>query len=371
MNCGYSLAHNNYTTDGVCPILPPSRDPAFRVAFANGCDHPLLPLRPCAAPTPAGAVEPGPERLFDPPAQAVVWRRFPKYTSGQQHEERTTWLGARGKAGRVDCAKCFAFHADGAQFRTYARMLQRQLSIPLGGPRVRTVLDLGAGSGGLLAVLQADYSVQGVGVTMSTDSTPMLEAMAARGVVGLRLSLSKPMPFGDGAFDLLHSRMSGLRFVGQGRRSYYGKLRKLRDVTYEWDRLVRAGGYLVQTGWKLATVWGGYSAQSKMRTRLMDGLTSLDAAADEETWLNRAAGLVPAAGDGTSADGAAAATAPPPHFESDDEVFNATVAFFRAQAAHLQWREIFFSHRSGHIDCAYQKPLRRLGLDPTTAPKVA
>ena len=34
--------------------------------------------------------------------------------------------------------------------------------------------------------------------------------------VGLRLSLSKPMPFGDGAFDLLHSRMSGLRFVGAG-----------------------------------------------------------------------------------------------------------------------------------------------------------
>ena len=55
-------------------------------------------------------------------------------------------------------------------------------------------------------------------------------------------------------FDLLHSRMSGLRFVGQGRRSYQGKLRKLRDVTYEWDRLVRAGGYVVQTGWKLATV---------------------------------------------------------------------------------------------------------------------
>ena len=74
---------------------------------------------------------------------------------------------------------------------------------------------MGAGSGGVLAVLQAaPYNVIGVGLTMSMDNAPHLEVMGARGLIGLRWSLAKALPFADGAFDLLHARLSGLGSAG-------------------------------------------------------------------------------------------------------------------------------------------------------------
>ena len=151
----------------------------------------------------------------------------------------------------------------------------------LGGPRVRTVLDLGAGAGGLLAVLQHRYGMQGVGVTMDGPNSPYLETMAARGVIGLRASLSDRLPFQDGAFDLIHSRLSGLRFAeseGTGDRAASGGRRQLRasgtarraakaararpperglhrarlcGARSGTARLVRPGGYLMQTAWKI------------------------------------------------------------------------------------------------------------------------
>ena len=143
----------------------------------------------------------------------------------------------------------------------------------LGGLRVRTVLDLGAGAGGLLAVLQHKYE-QGVGVTMDGPNSPYLETTAARGVIGLRASLDR-LPFQDGAFDLIHSRLSGLRFAesegtsggkagrrqscapagrrpsGEGSGRPPGLLTALDSAVMEWDRLVRPGGYLMQTAWKI------------------------------------------------------------------------------------------------------------------------
>ena len=205
----------------------------------------------------------------------------------------------------------------------YVRAVLKPAVPELGSDAVRTVLDLGAGSGGLLARLQTDYpGTVGVGITRDSSRSPFLETMAARGVVGLQVSLTDRLPFIDGAFDMLHSRLSGLRFAmatsgrgagggggggggggvravlagGGGGARHAPDWAKLDAAVYEWDRVCRPGGFIVQTGWKLH---GG-----------------------QRTW-------------------------------------NATASRMLALARRLGWRERFFARHANAIEFAFQKPLER------------
>jgi SAM-dependent methyltransferase len=254
-------------------------DPAHFVAY-EGC-RATLPTRGCAVAIPPNYVEPPTSddpaklRLFDPHPSSIHWTRYPTYPNNEGADGWSA-AGSRGKQGTVDCFQCFSFAGDRAIWEKYVRVLMKPAIPDLGGPRVRTVLDLGAGAGGLLAVLQHRYGMQGVGVTMDGPNSPYLETMAARGVIGLRASLSDRLPFQDGAFDLIHSRLSGLRFAESegtsgGKRRDGAKVARQRDgaraakaaggrrsdftaldsAVMEWDRLVRPGGYLMQTAWKI------------------------------------------------------------------------------------------------------------------------
>lgn len=349
----YVASYSHFDHGATCPAPRVDLDAPHALTY-EGCRR-GLPPRSCAAPLPATYAAPTEDRLFAPRPEAVFWPRYPEYPQAEPAEGSAVavaqWqAGGRGTKGKVDCFKCFSFAADRVVWEQYVRHWLEKAVPGLGGPAVRTVLDVGAGAGGLLAVLQKKHAMQGIGVTMSGPNSPYLETMAARGVLGLQASLTDRLPFADGAFDLIHSRLSGLRFAeGQGRsggsNSRSRRMQRavraglavgggkvdgdgdgggraggkaggkaggggassfelLEATMYEWDRLVRPGGYLVQTGWKL--------------------------------------------GRG------------PNHW-------NRTTVFFKQLAARLQWRELLLhepTKRSNSIEFAYQKPTTRPNLPP-------
>ena len=121
--------------------------------------------------------------------------------------------------------------------------------------------------------------MNGIGLTMSMDSPPHLEAMGARGLIGLRHSLAKALPFADGAFDLLHSRMSGLGFAGARAESRAERsAASPRSSSSPWDRVVRPGGYLVQHGWMLSSPvtanWDRRFVEDEVKARIARGETA-------------------------------------------------------------------------------------------------
>ena len=284
------VAWRSYEAHADCPAgqRPVMRDPAHEVAFTPACEV-WLPPRACAAPIPANYAAPDGERrgahrdqrrLFAPIAGAVDWARYPDYP---QNELKPEWgaAGQRGPggAGKTDCYKCFSFAADRAAWTQYVRTFLLKAVPQLGGDGVRTMLDIGAGAGGLLATLQDMFpGLQGIGVTRDGPTSPYLATMAARGVLGLQASSATRLPFGDNAFDLVHSHLAGLRFssaradktegtaatTNPSSPSRAAAVTSLDLQVYEWDRLVRPGGFLVQTGWKLrrgAEMWNRTAAR--------------------------------------------------------------------------------------------------------------
>ena len=205
-----SAAYLAYERDQPCPSSQDatSDDPLSALAFAPECTGLAPPPRACVAPTPAAAIEPAEMRMWEPPIENIAAARFPKYDLGGG-----SWRGGSKKRGHTDCTWCFDFKGSKTTDEAYVKKMAK--TIPLSTPAIRTAVDMGAGSGGVLAVLQAaPYNVIGVGLTMSMDNAPHLEVMGARGLIGLRWSLAKALPFADGAFDLLHARLSGLGSAG-------------------------------------------------------------------------------------------------------------------------------------------------------------
>ena len=133
-----------------------------------------------------------------------------------------------------------------------------------------TVLDVGCGAGFLGDFLPARGYV---GVEQSPSQAGLFAERSGRCVFAQD---AQALPFQDGAFDLIHSRLSGLRFAESegtsgGKRRDGAKVARQRDgaraakaaggrrsdftaldsAVMEWDRLVRPGGYLMQTAWKI------------------------------------------------------------------------------------------------------------------------
>ena len=351
---------------GVCPHIPASTEPAFVLGFTPACeDAAHVPLRECVTPTPPHAVEPNDDRLWAPPATNLVWPNFPAY---QHRKGDESWTNRAGRAGQQDCVKCFLFLADRVQHQGYVSFLKKPLGdetkgIPFGTPQVRTVLDLGCGSGTFLATLLSEFpGTQGIGLTLSHDAAPFLEAMGARGILGLRHDFTRSLPFADHAFDVVHSRMSGLRFVGGTSNSMEERLAALRRAVLEYDRVLRPGGYFVQVGWKLATKFSVFASdaganaartlieRARPRGKEEERRWIDDPVYAEEAWVEQVLSKWHGAGADAPTSGEPAAA-----------VYNRTARFFRGVAAELEWEELYFSQTDDgeQIDCAYKKRLRR------------
>ena len=322
--------YNDYTPYELCPSeqVANGADPAATLAFASEC-YSLLPPRACAVPQPAHAVDPGAERLFEPPSANIAWDRFPAFPKPLE----LGWAGAKQR-GHTDCDWCFDFRRVQNSDRKYAAHL-KTLGLPLGTPAMKTVVDMGAGDGANLAVFQEDYGMNGIGLTMSMDSAPHLEAMSARGLIGLRHSLAKALPFADGAFDLLHSRMSGLGFAGARAESRAERLKGVAALIFEWDRVVRPGGYLVQHGWMLSSPvtanWDRRFVEDEVKARVARGETASPSALAEQEYFG---------------------------------FMNSTATHVLELARRLHWKTVFWqvSKRGSRIDFIFQKPYHRKRL---------
>jgi SAM-dependent methyltransferase len=107
--------------------------------------------------------------------------------------------------------------------------------------RFRTVLDLGAGAGGLAALL-AERGIQVVAVAREWYDLPYFEAAAVRGVIMLMLDFRQRLPLSRSAVDLIVHEYS-MKFLQTAE--------ELELHLFELDRVLRCGGLVVQRGWGL------------------------------------------------------------------------------------------------------------------------
>ena len=259
--------HERYMPHQPCPAPPKDAQPAFSLLYEPTCSQ-RVPPRRCAEPVPRGAAEVTPGRAIAPPASAIDWDQFPERVETGVHSERggSSWeaMIARRKG---DCRRCFEFREDSTWWRNYIRNFLAKV-LPLPGAEhildakqrrgrpvrfpISTFLDVGAGAGGLLVELQDMFNIQGIGISRDWQSLPFAETAAARGVLMLELDLLSRMPFPNGQFDAVHSRLSGPRFAHSNA--------SLDSLFYEWDRVLRPGGYVVVNDWKLHGWQGGAAA---------------------------------------------------------------------------------------------------------------
>jgi ubiquinone/menaquinone biosynthesis C-methylase UbiE len=118
--------------------------------------------------------------------------------------------------------------------------VERVVSTSLRGVGIRTVLDIGTGSG----IFAEAFAGRGLQVTGVDVQEPMLEA-ARRYVPGARFerAASEALPFSDGSFDLcflglvLHETRQPLRAVQEAYRAC-----ALRTAVLEWPYREQAAG---------------------------------------------------------------------------------------------------------------------------------
>ena len=106
------------------------------------------------------------------------------------------------------------------------------------GPKVRLMLDIGAGGGSIGLLLHRRYSVQ----TLSTAFAdwPYCEFMSERGGLCVYLDAMEPMPFAKFSFDVVHS----------GWVFHACTVPQVVQSVLEQHRILRPGGYLwIHGGW--------------------------------------------------------------------------------------------------------------------------
>lgn len=145
--------------------------------------------------------------------------------------------------------------------------VDRVVSTSLRGVSVRTVLDIGTGSG----IFAEAFAGRGLGVTGVDVQEPMLEA-AREYVPEARFerAASEDLPFPDGSFDLcflglvLHETSRPLRAVQEARRACV-----LRTAVLEWPYLEQAMGPPLEDRLKTDDVLGLAAAAGFERVRVV------------------------------------------------------------------------------------------------------
>ena len=111
------------------------------------------------------------------------------------------------------------------------------------GPKIRNMLDVGAGGGSLGLLLHRKYDVQ-VLSTVFAD-WPYCEYITERGGLCMLVDVMEPMPFAKFTFDVVH-----VSWVFHGQQP-----EELIVMFNEINRIIRPGGYLwMRGGWALRQV---------------------------------------------------------------------------------------------------------------------
>lgn len=143
--------------------------------------------------------------------------------------------------------------------------IERVISTSLNDVDVRTVLDIGTGSG----IFAEAFAGRGLQVTGVDVQEPMLEA-ARRYVPGARFerAVSEALPFSDGSFDLcfmglvLHETSEPLRAIQEAYRAC-----AQRTAVLEWPYLEQAAGPPLEDRLKTDDVLGLASGAGFARVR--------------------------------------------------------------------------------------------------------
>ena len=253
-SCAELLArHEAYKRNAPCPRLPKDLQPAYQLTYRYPrCEAPPT-ARQCVEPIPFPYVEPHLRNFrvkgaeWVPPAASIDWAAFPQQLHAKTglpvaaHRPEDGWAPLSTRT-RGDCLGCWKFVEDLDKWVSYANATL--VPVGVGGPSVRTLLDLGAGTGALAEVLWRKYGVRGaVGISRDWAGLPFMETMGSRGVLGVEADIFAPLPFPPASFDVVHSSFSGPR---------YAPSPAAFDAFFvEVDRVLRPGGFVVFTHWML------------------------------------------------------------------------------------------------------------------------
>lgn len=172
--------YSNQKTGSSCPVLIKSADLDFRMEFYHFKDDEkclkTLPLRSCVTAIPDGMPDKMPEnRAEHPPPAQLNWKKFPTRGVLKVNGDPNKVFESMRNASQGDCAWCFDFglSKEGAHFHK----LIHKYRVPLGTAEIRTFLDLGGGSGSVVAAAAAKFGVQGITIVRDNGNIPFAEVV--------------------------------------------------------------------------------------------------------------------------------------------------------------------------------------------------
>ena len=177
--CGiWEDEYSNYQAGLRCPVSAMSKDPYFQIEFKNFNGNKLclrnLPLRRCVTVIPDGMPIVTPKnRAEDPPAGQINWKKFPTTGVLKADSDPSKVFASMRIESQGDCKWCFNFALSNED--AYLQDLIDKYKIPMGTPEVKTFLDLGGGSGSIVAAAAAKFSVQGITVVRDNHNIPFAE----------------------------------------------------------------------------------------------------------------------------------------------------------------------------------------------------
>jgi ubiquinone/menaquinone biosynthesis C-methylase UbiE len=157
-----------------------------------------------------------------------------------------------------ECQGCWNFASESKRWLDYVRELPAKLGVDVSfGPTgtVRNVMEVGCGTGGFLLAM----SKLGVnGMCIAYENMPFVQTANTRGLIAAHMSTERALPFPSHSFDLVHAHWM-MAYLDM-------ELDNIARVMFEWDRIVRPSGYIVQRGfWHGNVTFADFNTHSKWR----------------------------------------------------------------------------------------------------------
>jgi len=140
----------------------------------------------------------------------------------------------------MECQLCWDFAHERKRWTRYVEQLPGLLGAGITfGPSgtVRNVMEVGCGTGGFLLAM-AKVGVNGM--CIAYENLPFVQTSNTRGLIAAHMSTEKALPFPSHSFDLLHAHWI-MAYLDTEHDN-------LARVLFEWDRIIRPSGYIVQRG---------------------------------------------------------------------------------------------------------------------------